>query len=312
MFIDDFIERIGINYFMDIKHLTYFIQTYRDGSFSKAAKNLYITPQGLSKAIKTLEQELKVPLFYRSQRGIKPTEYGTYLYQHFEPLVDKLKSVLNHLNDMVNEGEKRISAGFTSGIINALSSDFISSFQASYPNVELYVVENGDLILEEAVYNEEVDLAFVIGPVNRDKFDIYSIKKEDLCVLVNVSHPLSQKTSINFTDLKNHNISIINDNFKLYHNFITKCKHSGFKPKITFPAADILTVHQLSNLNKCIGISANFVVDAVNYPNVVSIPFDDTTFSWEIYLITKKDHYLSKYVVEFINHIQNYMDRLNT
>lgn len=45
---------------MDIKTLKYFLQICKDGSFSKAAKNLYISQQGLSKAISNLEKEINV------------------------------------------------------------------------------------------------------------------------------------------------------------------------------------------------------------------------------------------------------------
>ena len=289
---------------MNLKQLRYFIQTYEDGSFSKAAKNLFITPQGLSKSIKNLEVELKAPLFERATNGIKPTEYGRYLYVHSKPLFDQLIKVLDNFEIMVNNHDKKIYVGFTSGIVNALSSDLISSFKKNYPDTELSIIEDGDLILEKAIENEEIDLAFTIGPIDTEKFNCHMIKKEKLCVLVNELHPLSHKTSISFSDLKGENISIINQNFKVYHNFISKCKLQGFTPQISFPAADILTVHKLSNLNNCVGISAFFLLSAINYPSVKAIPFEDDSFTWDICLVTKKNHYMSNHVREFIKHVK--------
>ena len=205
---------------------------------------------------------------------------------------------------MVNNHDKKIYVGFTSGIVNALSSDLISSFKKNYPDTELSIIEDGDLILEKAIENEEIDLAFTIGPIDTEKFNCHMIKKEKLCVLVNELHPLSHKTSISFSDLKGENISIINQNFKVYHNFISKCKLQGFTPQISFPAADILTVHKLSNLNNCVGISAFFLLSAINYPSVKAIPFEDDSFTWDICLVTKKNHYMSNHVREFIKHVK--------
>ena len=43
---------------MTIQDLEYFAAVCREHSINRAARQLYITPQGLSKALKTLEQEL--------------------------------------------------------------------------------------------------------------------------------------------------------------------------------------------------------------------------------------------------------------
>lgn len=64
---------------MELKQLSYFIQIINDKSFSQAAKNLYLTQQAVSKAIRNLEEELGVPLFYRHASGLELTEYGIIL-----------------------------------------------------------------------------------------------------------------------------------------------------------------------------------------------------------------------------------------
>ena len=48
---------------MNTAALTYFLETCRCGSFSEAAERLYLSPQGISKAVRTLEEELGCPSF---------------------------------------------------------------------------------------------------------------------------------------------------------------------------------------------------------------------------------------------------------
>lgn len=50
----DYIER----HIMNQRHLTYFLEVYKHRSISAAAKSLFISPQGLSKTILALEEEL--------------------------------------------------------------------------------------------------------------------------------------------------------------------------------------------------------------------------------------------------------------
>ena len=61
---------------MDTKDIRSFMECFETRSINKAAKSLYITPQGLGKILDRLEQEIKMPLFERTAKGLIPTEAG--------------------------------------------------------------------------------------------------------------------------------------------------------------------------------------------------------------------------------------------
>ena len=287
---------------MDIKQLRYFIQVCRDKSFSNAAKNLYITQQGLSKAIKKLEENLHLPLFLRSNDGVKLTEYGKYLYEHSTPLIEEYNLLLQNLNNIANINQEKVRIGFSHGILNSISTEFLQDFSDAHKNIELVISEHSDLICEQLITENKIDMAFTIGPIDETKFHSISIKKERMCALINKNNSLSQKLSLDFTDLKDESISIINNEFRTYNNFINKCLEAGFTPNITFPVAEIMTVHRLSRINECVGISAFFVVNEIGSPNANAIPFNDTSFLWEICLITNKNSDLVSASKTFLNY----------
>ena len=58
------------------QYMNYVYEVYKTGSFSKAARNLYLTQPALSIAIKKEEQELGQPLFDRSTSRVTLTEAG--------------------------------------------------------------------------------------------------------------------------------------------------------------------------------------------------------------------------------------------
>ena len=58
---------------MTIQQLTYLLEVHKAGSFSIAAKNLYITQSAISNAIIGLEKEIGSPIFVRSKKGLIPT-----------------------------------------------------------------------------------------------------------------------------------------------------------------------------------------------------------------------------------------------
>ncbi len=61
---------------MDTKDIRGFIRSFELRSINKAAGDLFISPQGLGKAINRLEAELGVKLFDRTPNGLVPTESG--------------------------------------------------------------------------------------------------------------------------------------------------------------------------------------------------------------------------------------------
>ena len=63
------------------RHIESFIETAKAGSFTKAARALYIAPSSLIQQIDLLEQRLGIVLFERGHRGIKLTEAGESLYR---------------------------------------------------------------------------------------------------------------------------------------------------------------------------------------------------------------------------------------
>lgn len=69
---------------MNIRELEYYKMVCQQKSITKAAHALYMMPQGLSKIIKNIENELEATLLNRTSSGITLTKSGEYLYEHLE------------------------------------------------------------------------------------------------------------------------------------------------------------------------------------------------------------------------------------
>jgi DNA-binding transcriptional LysR family regulator len=286
---------------MDIKTLKYFLEICKYGSFSKAAKNLYISQQGLSKSISTLEKEINVPLFYRNSNGSELTKYGEYLK-------DKAISIVYQF-DILSDGIKEIAAndkdflkiGVSYGILNSFSMDIFDEFKDIYPNIELSIEEYTDFECEEAIFNNKIDLGFSISHIDNNKFDYKQLKSENLYALISKLHTLSTKDFIDFKDLKNEKIIISSKYSKVYHNFLIKCLENDFDPNIVMETKEMILIHDLSKRNEGIGISINFA----HTPNckINYIPFKDSSFSWDICMVTKKDKDISYNLKLFMDYI---------
>ena len=67
---------------MNIKDLEYFQVICQEKSITRAAKRMYLSPQGLSRILQNMENELNTTLLIRTKSGIRLTESGDALLMH--------------------------------------------------------------------------------------------------------------------------------------------------------------------------------------------------------------------------------------
>ena len=78
---------------MNIAHLKYVVEIANTNSISKAAENLYMNQPNLSRAIKSLEEEIGIEIFIRSSKGIRITPEG-------EEFIQYARKIVNQVNDL--------------------------------------------------------------------------------------------------------------------------------------------------------------------------------------------------------------------
>ena len=121
---------------MDIKAIEYFVQTFKEQNISKAANTLFISQQGLSKSIRSLETELGVPLFYRTKTGVEPTEYANLILPYAQAIVSNYIQLKNSIDELGNTHTGTIKLGLVNGAISAMPiGEIIFDFISIYPDI---------------------------------------------------------------------------------------------------------------------------------------------------------------------------------
>lgn len=116
---------------MDTKSIRYFCRVYEEKSIHQAARLLFITPQGLSRIIRHLEEELGTALFERSSKGMLPTEAGDYLYSNSRELFDLLEELEVGIQRFKDEKQK-YGIGFACGVLNIFPFQKMSELTSLY------------------------------------------------------------------------------------------------------------------------------------------------------------------------------------
>lgn len=147
---------------MDFTLINNFIAVAEEGSFSTAAKHLFLSQQSLSKQIAKLESELGTELLVRS-RPLRLTQNGKLFLQTAKEML-KLKEEFEENSGTQARGEESIHVGIEHTLGRAILPRVLPRFIAAHPEVYVRISEESPEELEKAVSHEGIDL--VIGSIS--------------------------------------------------------------------------------------------------------------------------------------------------
>lgn len=135
------------------------------GSFSEAARSLFISQPAVSQAMRQLEEAQGAQLFTRAARGATLTAEGKLLYGYVESALKLLATGERKLESMqsLKAGELRIGAGDT--ITRHFLLPYIEQFHNEHPEVELQIRNRTSTVLIKQLAAGRFDLAVVNLPL---------------------------------------------------------------------------------------------------------------------------------------------------
>ena len=119
---------------MEFKQLYYFVETCKRMNFAITAEALYVTPQALSKSIKTLENNLGEKLFYLNKNALILTEFGEFFLPKAQNLLAEYYAMRNEVASLSNNYKGLILVGIVPSARNLINADFLQVFMAKFPS----------------------------------------------------------------------------------------------------------------------------------------------------------------------------------
>ena len=290
---------------MEFKHIEYFVETSRHTSMSKAAADLLISQQALSRCIAGMEQELGTDLFTRSVKGISLTKDGQYFYDVFAPQVDNFHKSLE--NAVTHFASKPVRVTFCCAplIFRCLDPELLFDFQDRYQNITLEQLELPDSECDNYVEEDNSHFGLLAIPENLhgERLAYTPVKTFPLYLFVHKDNPLSKCTSVNFAQLKEESFLML-DKKSYYRKLVRHYSHKyGFEPKTAFESSDANQLISLVNKGRGIALSLEPLLDSKVYENIVMVPFDDKDITWSIAFIHQDYEKLSSAAKKFIQYI---------
>lgn len=121
----------------NLNDLLSFVTVAREGSFTRAAALLGVTPSALSQAISGLEARLEIRLLTRTTRSVSPTTAGERLLQAIGHRFDEIETELDVISELRDKpaGTVRITCG--DHVLKTTLLPKIAPLLHAYPDVKV-------------------------------------------------------------------------------------------------------------------------------------------------------------------------------
>ncbi|MEE3355515.1 MAG: LysR family transcriptional regulator [Candidatus Weimeria sp.] len=269
---------------MNTRNFKCFQAVYEERNLQVAANKLFLSPQGLSRIIKSLEEEVGTPLFVRSKEGFVPTESGKIFYEGSKVITRDLSEMLKSI-EVLNRREKRFKIGFASGTIRAMDIAKIREIMEENPEILASWHEQENETVISQVVNQEVGLGFVIGAPSDPSLVAVKIKSVEVVLYVYTGHRLWDASEVELKEIHREPLILMNEKYHIYQDVINACQMNGFFPQVVAKVAEGESIYQLVENGIGIGISPRFFS---NGESVRGIPIRDA-YTWDIYGIYRRD-----------------------
>lgn len=173
---------------MDLKQLEYFVHVAELGSFTRAASVLAVAQPALSRQVRTLEVELRQPLFHRNGRGVTLTEAGKRLLAHGRGILQQVDRARQDLEDHRGAATGHVAIGVPPSVSRALTGPLVDTFRERFPKATLTMVEGLSTYVLEWLVLGRVDCAVVYNVTPASSIDLLPVLDETL-YLVSARRP---------------------------------------------------------------------------------------------------------------------------
>lgn len=169
----------------------YVYEIYKTGSFSKAAKNLYISQPALSACINKLEKEMNCQLFDRSIHPIALTEVGQIYIETYEKMASLEQSFHNRLSEINDLKTGHLTVAGASFFSSYMLPSILKVYSEIYPSITIDIVESDSITLYDMALDKRIDLILDAGEYDKDLFDSEYIMTEQVILAVPASDLLN-------------------------------------------------------------------------------------------------------------------------
>lgn len=191
---------------MDIRKIEYFMKVAETLNYSRAAEELHISHQALSKQIQQLELELGAKVLERTTTKVSLTEVGQKLYDVFVPILRDVNRGYLEVQEFVKYKKDTLRIGYFSTLsYGRIIEPVIQFIQEHAPQIRVDILATDIGLEKQLLEQDSIDMAVSLLFDEREwsAYPYVVLRKEKLKLIVSNHHPWYGKEVITVEDIAN-------------------------------------------------------------------------------------------------------------
>lgn len=267
------------------------------------AEKLGVKQPTITFHIKSLEEELGVPLFELRSGRYFLTEVGEALHHYackIDALMKEARRVTQEFKDF-NKGAITIGASYVPATY--LLPEVVHQFQCEFPNIKITLIVKTAPEIRTMLQNHEIDLGVIsAAPFDEPLLKQMNVMPDTLVLAFSKEHHLSKRTNVSLQDIEKERI-LLHRNPSTTRDLLTQwtlAHNITFQSEIELDSLE--TMKQiLKHGNGVAFISKLAIEQEVQRNELCYIPIPDFEFQRNIYTIHHEDRWNSK-IISFLLH----------
>lgn len=298
---------------MTLKQLQYIVTVADTGNITEAAKRLFISQPSLTNAIHDLENEMKITIFNRTNRGVTLSNEGDVFLSYARQVLEQANLLEEKfLNKKEQSAKFSVSCQHYSFAVNAFV-DVIREFGASKYDFTLRETQTHEIIEDVSRLKSEIGILYTSS--KNEEIILKLIKQNGLKfeevfvaqphVFIFSGHPLADKDKLTLEELEEY--PYLSFEQGEYNSFY-------FSEEIlsTLDRSKNIKVRDRATLfNLVIGlngytVSSGVISKELNGENIIAKPLAVDEYM-RIGIVVQKDMPLSRYGTAYIEYLKKHI-----
>ena len=200
---------------MEIRQMEYFLMVNQAGSFTRAAERLFVSQPAVTNAVRSLEEELGIQLFDRSQKLAVLTAEGRIFCAHAEQVMQGISTTLDEIRAIKNLSSGKLRLGLTGFAALPPVMRLLKTFRDSYHNIAVELAESNRSERLAQLIDDKLDLVLTLGTKDEKTppaLTQLNLPAQEMAICCNRQHRLRRKNSLTLTELSVESLLIPADN----------------------------------------------------------------------------------------------------
>jgi DNA-binding transcriptional LysR family regulator len=303
--------------------MKYIYEIYEQGSFSKAAKKLFVSQPALSIAVRKVENDLNMPLFNRKHNALTLTDAGEIYIEKAKLIRQIEEDLYAEIGDIAELNSGVLKIGGTNYLNSYVLPHVFSAFTKKFPKISISLIESSSVSVFGMMENGFIDVTFSCAEMDTEIFSKTPVFNDNVLLAVPrhflnemlLPHALTKEQVLaklhltssavfaNFSWFSHIPFILLSPGNDLYHRSMQFMRDADMTPKVVHQLDQLTTSYRLC----CNQVGATFIgsllVTANSPPDVLYFPINSPLALRRFHAVTLKNRYLPVAAVEFIKMI---------